>query len=197
MVRRAVDVHDHARARLRLRLRRVARVPDVLADVHAHVNPGHPVDFARSVRLEIARLVEDAVVRQPLLVVNVRQPPVMDHGGGVVNRDAALVGRADRPPNHTPRLFAPIDETNNCRDPPAGFCHPLERRDVVGDEARTQEQVLRRIARDRQLRERNDIHAQLPRPLDILECLPHIPLEIADRRIDLREPDPERLRHAT
>ena len=159
VVGRAVDVHDHARARLRLRLRRVARVPDVLADVHAHVNAGHPVDFARSVRLEVACFVEDAVVRQPLLVVYVHQPPVVNDRGGVVDRDAAHVGRADGPPDQAPRLCAPVDEANDDRDPSARSHHPFERRDVVPHKLRPQQKVLGRIARHCQFRERDDIHA--------------------------------------
>ena len=62
-----------------------ASVPDVLADVDADAHAADVVDRARVARLEVAVLVEDAVVGQVHLVVDVDQLAVVDDGRGVVD----------------------------------------------------------------------------------------------------------------
>jgi len=60
---------------------------------------------------------------------------------------------------------------------------------VVEDEAPSQQQVLRRVARDRQLGERDDVGVGVPGALAVLDDLSGVSLEVTDRRIDLGERD--------
>jgi hypothetical protein len=77
-------VHDQAGAREGLHRGGRARVPDVLADREPHADPGH-LDQRRAVaRLEVAALVEDAVIGQEHLAVGRPHGAVGDDRGGVV-----------------------------------------------------------------------------------------------------------------
>ena len=67
---------------------------------------------------------------------------------------------------------------------------PLERRPRVGQEVRLQQQVLRRVAGDRQLREEDDLRAGGRGALQVVEDQPLVALEVADDGVDLREGDP-------
>ena len=61
-----------------------------------------------------------------------------------------------------------------------------------------QQQVLRRIARERELREHHELAARIARPGDPVAHLRGIALEVADRRVDLRERDSQELiRHGS
>jgi hypothetical protein len=54
----------------------------------------------------------------------------------------------------------------------------------------SQEQVLGRIARDRELGQDDEVGAGRPRLLDAGEDQPAVSLEVTDRGIDLREREP-------
>jgi hypothetical protein len=83
--RRRTDVDDQFRISIRLGRRRPARVPDVLANVDAEIGAAELDDGARAARLEVAILIEHAVVRQEDLVVHGSKKPIMRYGGRVVD----------------------------------------------------------------------------------------------------------------
>ena len=93
-VRRRGDVDDDRRPRERLEAHRQARLPDVLADRQPD---GDAVDLderGAGAALEVAHLVEDAVVRQVDLAVVRPHRAVGEDRRGVVDVQAAL-GEAD------------------------------------------------------------------------------------------------------
>ena len=55
------------------------------------------------------------------------------------------------------------------------------------------QQILRRVAGDREFRVGDEVGAGLGRTLGCLEDLRAVPLQVADRGVELRERDPERL----
>ena len=73
-VGRGRQVHDHLRAGQRLRHRRRPRLPDVLADRDADRDAVELEDARLGARLEVALLVEHAVVRQVHLAVDRPRP---------------------------------------------------------------------------------------------------------------------------
>ena len=93
-VRGGRGVDDQRRARERLLGRRMARRPDVLADRQPDAEVAE-VEHDRVVAgLEVALLVEDAVVRQQRLAVDGMDRPSDEHGERVVDVVGAL-GEAD------------------------------------------------------------------------------------------------------
>ena len=98
-------------------------------------------------RREVALLVEDRVVRQQVLAVDALHLPVGAHRGRV-GEVAARLGEAD-----------------DRGDPPGARRELLERLAAAGDERRPQQQVLGRVAGDRQLRERDEVAAGRVGPL--------------------------------
>ena len=73
---------------------RPRRVPDVLADVDGEHHVAQREDRGLGAGLEVAVLVEDAVVRQVLLVVGAGVHAVVQHGGGIEDV-VALVHESD------------------------------------------------------------------------------------------------------
>ncbi len=85
MKRRAIDVDNHLRARVRLHSHWPGRIPDVLADIHAHVYAVDQEQRGLVPSLEEAIIVEDAVIGQIMLVIGAHQLALVDKRGGVVN----------------------------------------------------------------------------------------------------------------
>ena len=84
------DVDDQRRPRQRLLTGRRAGLPDVLAHRQPHAR-GAQVDVcAGAARLEIALLIEDAVVGQVDLAIDRMHPSACQNGGGVVDVLRAL-----------------------------------------------------------------------------------------------------------
>ena len=128
--------------------------------------------------LEVARLVGDAVVPQPRLAVRRDDVAVGDHGERVVD-----VLRALRVADHGD------DALDVARD-------RVERLLGGEQEVLLEQQVLGRIARQHQLREQHQLGAGFARPRDVLAHEPRVALEVADRRVDLRERKGERCERA-
>ena len=167
MVGARVDVQDDLGAGVPLDGRRAEGVPDVLADVHAHVDAVHHVHGAHGAGLEVAVLVEDAVVRQVHLVVDAQKLAVVGHRGCVV--DVALE----------------VDETHHDRYAAGAGNDALHGVHVGAYERRLEEQVLRRIAGDRHLREGHEVCLLRPGALHVLQHLGGVPLQVSDRGVDL------------
>src|ERR687894_761870 len=128
-----------ARPRLALPAGGPAGVPDVLANAHPHERTAE-VEHRRSRALpEVAVLIKDAVVRQVALVIPVQDLPTGDDGAGVeeipVEVDEAR--RAGYALGHRPRELGQTLQ-------------------VLLDKARAHQQVLRRVARDYELRQSDE-----------------------------------------
>ena len=98
---------------------------------------------------------------------------VVEHGGRVVD------------------VVALVDEPDDRGEPTRRTRHLVERPQVGLDERALEEQVLGRITDDRELRERDEAAAECARMLHALDDFSHVAVEVPDRGVDLREPDPE------
>jgi hypothetical protein len=79
------------------------------------------------------------------------------------------------------------------RDDPARVPRDLvERPARRADEARPDQQILGRVAGDRELREEDEVGAGVLRLLDPRDDHVAVPVEVADGGVDLRERDPQR-----
>ncbi len=79
------------------------------------------------------------------------------------------------------------------RDDPLGAGRQLPQRLLRGlQEVLLQQQVLGRVARQRELGEEDQLGAGLARPRDVLADAPDVALEVADARVDLGERQRER-----
>ena len=147
--------------------------PGVLADRDADPDAADAEEVAGVGALgEVAMLVEHLVVGQLALAVDADDPAVGAHG----QRVEELVA-------------GPVDEADEGGAPTGGGGDPVERLEVVGDEARLQQQVLRRVAGDRQLGERHQVAAVGLGRLDRVDEALDVAVEIADHEVELRQGD--------
>ena len=145
VVRRAVDVDAELGTAGGLCGERPERRPDVLADRDPDLGSGDHVQRERLVVApgrERARLVEHGVVGKQPLVVRADHVTVHAHRGGVVD---VAVG---------------VDETDHGRALAGVGGEAFERGPVVGDEARLEHEIFRRVPGDRQLGKGDDVAAR-------------------------------------
>ncbi len=129
----------------------------------------------RGTRLEVALLVEDAVVRQPQLAVDAGDLAVGEHGRGVVDVVGVLGEADDR--DDVDRLGGQVGKGSG----------------RLVEEVRLEQQVLGRVAGQRQLGEDDQRRAALAR-LDGGGGDPvRVAGDVADGRVDLRERAAQRL----
>ena len=170
VIRRAVDVDIQLGAASRLLGQRPRRAPHVLADADANLHPADDVQLIRITGVaghEVARLIEHRIVGQHSLAVCADHLAADAHCCRVV--EIAIAG-----------------DVSDDRSAPAGARRYFaERGQIVGDEARLEHQVLRRIAGDRQLAERNDVASGRLGLVVGGENPGDIAVEIADRRVQL------------
>src|SRR4029077_11355617 len=69
--------------------------------------------------------------------------------------------------------------------------HTVEGLQIVSNECRFQDQVLWWIAGDRELGEENDVGALVPRASNPVDDELRVARQIANRRVDLSQPDPQ------
>ena len=172
VVRRAVDVDQKLRAVVRLPGHRPGGKPAVLTNREADARAVELEDGAAVTGLEIALLVEDAVVGQEDLVEDGLDLAVVEERRRV--EDVAVL----------------IDEPDHSRDASGGSRDPLQLREVVAHERGLEDQVFRRVAGKHKLGEADEVGAGPPSPLDPVHDQPGIAGKIADSRVDLRERDP-------
>src|SRR5262249_38680580 len=151
---------------------RPERAPGVLADVQPEADLADLEDAGAIAGLEITLLVEHGVVRQSLLVIGRRDPSVTHNGSRVV--PIALVEM--RMPDHE-------------RDPGNLPRHALQGGRALAIEAVSQEQVLGRVAAQRELRGYQQVGARGARFCAVFEDLGGVAGEITDDAIDLRDRD--------
>src|SRR5262249_35169573 len=121
-------------------------VPDVLADRDTHAAAGDRQHQRPRARLEIPPLVEDVIGRQEPLVVDALNAPSSRHDRGVEYRSAGAGAVADDRAED-PRGFA-----GPARDAPHRALALVEKRGSL-------EQILGRIAADRQLGKQYEVRA--------------------------------------
>ena len=170
---RRADVDDDLRPYRALHDRRPHRLPDVLAHVDAYTNAANHVHGALSSGFEVAFLVEYAIVGREHLVVNTGERAVVRYRGGVVE-----IGVGVHEPDNRRDAFRRLHD----------LTHP---RPVVLDELVLEQQVFRRIARNGKLGKRDEVGPKIARAGHVVEDLRGVPVEVADRRIDLCKRDSE------
>ena len=121
--------------------------------------------------LEVAVLVEDAVVRQVDLAVERLHLALGEHGRGVVDVLGALGEPDDR--HEAVRLLGQL----------------VQRRSRVGQETLLEQQVLGRVAGERELGEEDELRARLGRPAHALAHLVRVARDVAHRRVHLVQRD--------
>ncbi len=118
--------------------------------------------------LEVAFLVEDAVVWEEDLVVDANQGAVVGHGGGVEG------------------LALSVHKANDHRHAARGGDDAVQAAAAFVDEVRLEEEVLGRIPGEGKLRECHQIGVYLPGPVDPLQDLGGVAFEVANGGVDLR-----------
>ena len=171
---RGVDVDDDRGAGERGVAGGAVGVPDVLADGGGDRDAADDEARRPRARLEVALLVEDAVVWEALLAVAGDDAPAVDEGGAVVE--------------HAVELEAADDE----RGQPLRVARErLEGGDGLVDERRAQQQVLGRVAADRELGEGDEVGVALGGAARGVEDQRAVAREVADGAVDLGERDPQ------
>ncbi len=177
LVRRRIRHHHQLRAGAHGVGQRLGE-PQVLADQQAD---RHTVDLehaAAAIRIdiEVAALVEHRVVGQLALAVGLLDQPVAQHAGSVVDHRAGRLWPA-----------------NHGGDATAGGSDAGHRLLALVQEARAQQQVLRRGTAHRQLGEHHQLGAVLvARLADHLDDALGVAGDIADREVELRHRDADR-----
>ena len=126
-------------------------------------------------RLEVALLVEHAVVRQKHLVVDGLDLAVVQKRRGIED------------------IAGLVDEPHDGRDALRGAGDDVELREVVAHKRWLEHEVLRRVAGDHELGEADDVHTGVAGALDPVDDQPCIAGQVADRGVDLCERDPHKL----
>ena len=161
-----VDVHDQFSASGRLSAGRSLRQPDVFTNVHPHRRTVQDHKRDAPARVKIAALIEHAIVRQIPLTIGGHQPAIGDDGRRIVQLVPAgwHDHRMVRPQLGDPALSHIPDHGRHAL---TMADHLLKPPGVVLEEARLQEQILRRIACDGEFGERHQVRlgpARLPQP---------------------------------
>ena len=170
MERRGVDVDDHLRPGERLVACGAAREPHVFADRHPDRHATDLEQVRLVTRVEVALLIEDAVVREHLLVVLLDHLALVEHGGRVVEVIVEIEATDDQR-RETARLFREL----------------LEARRRLVDEGPANQQVLRRVPGQCQLGERHEVDVGLRRATRRIQDQRLVGLEVPDRRVELSE----------
>ncbi len=169
---RSGEVDEYVRARPRALDSGRARLPQVLADRQAERRFAELEQADLGARLEVPLLVEHAVVRQEALAVEAGHAAVRADEARVV--EAAVLG-VRRP-----------DERDDARGRLRHLPGSLRSR---ADEGGAEQEVLRRVARDRELREHDEVGARGARLGDPRDDAVTVPVEVADGRVELSQCD--------
>src|SRR5581483_7194748 len=170
--RRGGDVHEQLCSGEREVDRGRPRLPHVLADGDPDQRLAEPEHDEVAPRREVPLLVEDAVVREEALPVDRLHLAACADGARVVEV-AVEVGGADERRDL-------LGRGGDLLERPARGAH----------EPRPQEQILRRVAGDGELREQREIRAGRPRLLQPGQDQRPVTVQVADSRVDLREREP-------
>ena len=142
-------------------------IPNVLTDTDADRRSIHLKHWAAPARLEVPEIVEYAIIRKIYLVVRRQQFAILGYSSGVKDVTLAI----DKP-----------DDGRNVASPADNF---FELNQIGIDELRLQQQIFRGIARERQLRKRDNLRAHLTRAVDPIQNLLGVSFDVADDDINL------------
>ena len=149
--------------------------PDVLADGHADFRFAQRYRRRIAARFEVAVLVENIVSRQERFECFLDRRAGLEQRGGIVKWFSfALVP------------FDIADEQRRCAQSRLEFFEHLQ---ILRDEPRLEDEVLRRITGDRKFWRQHQVRAGLGQSLVGSRDLFEVPAQIADGRIDLGEAD--------
>ena len=175
VVRGRRDVHDHLGPGEGLLAGRRTRLPDVLADREPERRAVDAQERRAVPDLEVALLVEDAVVRQEDLPVDALNAPVREDRERVVDV-LRMLGEPDQG-DHVVHLFGDLVE----RPPPGG------------EEMRLQEEVLGRVAVHRELGKDGHLGARSASPPERVHDRGGVAVDVAHCRVDLGKREAQRL----
>ncbi len=187
LVRRAVDVHHEPGAGLPGDAEGAALLPDVLADRQGHVHAVEAHDGEATARDEVPVLVEHPVVGQMVFEVGGDDPAAETEGGGVAGRRAG--GRAV--------VVEVADDDAQLRqtDGPQVGGQFVDLRHGCLPERAPEDEVLRRVAGERHLRDRQQVRAARHGRVRCVEDPGAVSRQITHGEVDLGQCDPEQ-RHA-
>ena len=171
---RAGRVQQQRRARLGLVGRRRARHPHVLADRQPDARVAELDHRRPGTGLEVALLVGHAVVPEPHLAV--------------VRAHRAVGDDRDR----VEHVLGALGVADDRDDPLHGLRDPRQRLLRRAQEVLLEQQVLRRVAGQHQLREHDQLGALVASALDVLGDLGGVALEVAHARVELGEREAQR-----
>ena len=159
---------------------RAVGAPHVLADADTDLDAADLVQLQRVGLVagrEVAGLVEDGVVGQEALAIGADDLAAGADGGGV--EEVAVL----------------LDVADDRRAVACAGGELAEHGGVVGDEARLEHEVLRRVAGDRQLGEGDEVAARRVGAVVGVDEEGEVAVEVADGRVELGQRDPND-RHA-
>src|SRR5262249_2610242 len=146
---RSIYVDDHFSARRRLAPGRSSRQPDVFADVDTDDRPVDRDERQTTTGMEIAALVEDAVIREVPLGITGHDPSLGDDGCGVI--EFMTPGRQDGFSCYLLIRETALSDVSDHRDALSAHSNNLvECTAVICNKLRFQQQIFRRIAGDRE-----------------------------------------------
>ena len=150
--------------------------PDVLANRDADIFPRDAHGSRPSRRLEVARLVEHVVSRQQGFADFFHRRTAAQQGGDIAER--------------TPRRFVvEIDAAGEQRHVADRAVEGVEAFERQRDKLRFENQILRRVAGDREFRREHQFRAACNGDVVRVEDFVKISAQIADGRVDLGEAD--------
>ena len=179
---RARRVEDQARPTFDLERGGRAGLPEVLADGEPERDPVDDRDRGLAAGLEVANLVKDPVVGEPVLAVD-----DADLASGQ-QRHRVVGGRCrGRVGSALAHFRGRLGEADQGGDPNRAGGELLERGRVRGEEVALQVQVLGRITREAELGKDDEVGAGFVRAVDPRPDQRRVAVEIADGRVYLGE----------
>ena len=148
------------------------------------------VNAGSRAREEVTILVKDAVVGQEDLVIRGLPLPITEKRGRVVDPPRS---RILGPGAHA---AAQVDVTDNGETAPRAGGEPAHHIEVVLDKTEFEDQILGRVAGNRQLGKKQNVRAFGLRPIHGFGDLSLVGVKGADREVDLGAGDSHRKRRA-
>ena len=163
----AVDVDDHERPRGRFGLAGASGGPDILANGHADRDAFNDEYGGAAAGMEVALLVEHAVVRQALLMVDADPLAIDAHRRRIVE------------------VGALVHESHHHGDARGAAGDLFQRGQIATHEVGFEQQIFGGISGNREFGEADEVRAQIARAVNGLADTAGIALQVPHRRIDL------------
>jgi hypothetical protein len=157
---------------------RITGIPEVLTDAQTDRNGVEGEDEIFFSWMKITVLIENTVVGKKGFAIDLDQLPMMEKSGRV--EDISVF----------------VNETDHRGDGGCRTGNSVYRFQVGVNEFGHEEKILRRISRDRQFWEDQEICGKPLPSLDVIQDFPRIPIDIPYGGVDLTQPDPQRTHNA-